>query len=74
MNALKDLLDEYDRLGDARFSTAHDFVLRQRHLENWAAKARRAIAELVQRDAPPSLQTPKPATSDRRRPLERART
>jgi len=40
-------LDEYDQLGDASFSSAHDFTLRQRKLETWATKARDAIAELV---------------------------
>ena len=48
MDSLKDLLDEYDQLGDTAFSSAHDFTLRQRHLENWAAKARDAIARLVE--------------------------
>jgi hypothetical protein len=47
MDPLTTLLEEYDRLGDAGFSTAHDFTLRQRHLESWAAKARDAIAVIV---------------------------
>lgn len=60
MESLKNLLEEYDRLGDAAFSTAHDFARRQRHLEDWAAKARDAIARLV-RDGcrpGPELETP----------------
>jgi hypothetical protein len=53
MESLKDLLEEYDRLGDAAFSTAHDFTRRQRHLEDWAAKARDAIAVLVRHGRAP---------------------
>lgn len=64
MDDLRDLLEEYDRLGDARFSTAHDFMLRQRHLENWADKARRAIAELVQQDA--ATRSANPEAGDQR--------
>lgn len=73
MDSLKDLLDEYDRLGDVRFTSAHDFTARQRQLENWAEKARRAIADLLQQ-ATSSDPTPKPVASDRDRPLERARS
>lgn len=73
MDSLRDLLDEYDRLGDVRFSSAHDFTARQRHLESWAEKARRAIGEIVQHGSS-SDPTPKPAASDRGRPLERARS
>lgn len=47
MNSLRDLLQEYDQLGEAAFSSPHDFTLRQRKLENWAAKARNAIEALV---------------------------
>ena len=45
MGSLIELLEEYDRLGSE--GSAHDFVLRQRRLEDWAAKARDAIAALA---------------------------
>lgn len=47
MNSLRELLEEYDRLGEAGFSSPHDFTLRQRKLETWAAKAREALADLA---------------------------
>lgn len=47
MNSLRELIGEYDQLGDTSFSSAHDFTRRQRKLETWAAKAREAIAEVV---------------------------
>lgn len=61
--SLRDLLDEYDLLGDAAFSSAHDFALRQRRLANWAAKARDAIAELIRQDARLDAPDPQPALS-----------
>lgn len=51
MPSLQDLLDEYDRLGTETFSTAHDFTLRQRRLERWAAKARAALADVLRSGA-----------------------
>ncbi len=51
MKSLRELLQEFDELGEAGFSSPHDFTLRQRKLENWASKARDAIAELVRANA-----------------------
>ncbi|HHY49526.1 MAG TPA: hypothetical protein GYA10_07250 [Alphaproteobacteria bacterium] len=51
MPSLQDLLDEYDHLGSETFSTPHDFTLRQRRLERWAAKARTALADVVRAGA-----------------------
>ena len=39
MPSPSDLIREYDTLGAPDFSAPHDFVLRQRRLEDWAQRA-----------------------------------
>ena len=46
MSSFRELIEEYDLLGDVTFSTPQDYTRRQRHLESWAAKARDVLVEL----------------------------
>ena len=67
MGSLSELLEEYDRLG--KMGSAHDFMLRQRRLEDWAVKARDAIATLARTDS-----EAQPSAGDSAEPLARGPT
>jgi hypothetical protein len=68
MGSLTELLEEYDRLGSE--GSAHDFMLRQRRLEDWAVKARDAIAALARTGSGAQLEDGDPAVPRSRAPTQ----
>lgn len=49
LTSLRRLLEEYEGLREPRFASPHDFFSRQRALEEWADRANRIVAALVER-------------------------